>query len=471
MDFFTISDLKQQYQQGLTSQGFLDKAYNLIQKDSQEPKPSYTFISLTQDLAYQQASQIKDFSLPLAGIPIAIKDNIHIKGQKTTCGSLMLSSYQAIFDATVVEKLKEAGALLIGKANMDEFSIGFSGENSYFKPTLCPYNKNHSAGGSSSGSALSVAKGFTPIALGSDTGGGVRIPAAFCGVVGFKPSYGRISRYGLVAYASSLDHIGIFSSCIQDAALVFLVLAGKDKKDGTSLQDNPSFSLDNIKKPCQDFTVGIPQEYFENIDPEIQKALDGVCAFLKSLNIQIKPVSLPHLTYALQAYTILSSAEASSNLARLDGIRYGKQENNSVLAKVYTQSRGKGLGEEVKQQILLGTQMLSQSCYQSHYVAAQKARTLIINDFKQAFKEVNALLTPTTIQLAPLLKECPLSFDQDIQKALLTLPANLAGLPALSMPVEKSSLGLPIGMQLITDFCQEERLLQLAYNIEQGLKK
>jgi len=405
----------------------------------------------------------------LAGIPVAIKDNICIRKKPTTCASRILENYVSTYDATVIEKLKKADAIIIGKTNMDEFAMGSSTENSAFKITRNPWNIEYIPGGSSGGSAACVSAGLVPLSIGSDTGGSIRQPASCCGVIGFKPTYGRVSRFGLVAFASSLDQIGPFSKNVEDCALLLKIISGYDSYDSTSVNcpvpDYPS----EIKKDIKGIRIGLPEEYFiSGIDPEVEKAvLDAVDVF-KNQGAEIKKISLPHTEYAVSVYYIIASSEASANLARYDGVKYGYRYNAEHLIDMYKLTRGNGFGPEVKRRIMLGTYSLSSGYYEAYYGKAQKVRTLIKNDFESAFNEVDVILTPTAPTPAFKIGE---KIDDPLQMYLsdiFTIPCNLAGLPGISIPCGFSKNGLPIGLQILGKYFDESTILKLAYNYEKS---
>jgi aspartyl-tRNA(Asn)/glutamyl-tRNA(Gln) amidotransferase subunit A len=409
--------------------------------------------------------------LPLCGIPIAVKNNICIARKKITCGSRMLANYRSPYHATAVERLIESGALLLGATNMDEFGMGSSTENSAFGPTRHPLQADRVPGGSSGGSAAAVAADIAPAALGSDTGGSIRQPAAFCGVVGMKPTYGRISRYGLVAFASSFDQIGPITKTVEDCALLMEAMCGHDAKDATSAQNSPLDRLIALTDGCKNLTIGIPSDFIDRCeDSDVRHNFDEVLATLRAQKIRCEDVSLPHAGYAVACYYIIANAEASANLARYDGVRYGyraKQFDN--LYEMYARTRGEGFGEEVKRRILLGTFVLSEGYYAAYYSQAQKVRALIMKDFDNAFEKCNLMLTPTTPSPAFLLGEKlsdPLSmYLSDV----FTVPVNLAGLPAISIPSGTSRGGLPLGIQLIGKRQQDESVLRGAFELERAL--
>jgi aspartyl-tRNA(Asn)/glutamyl-tRNA(Gln) amidotransferase subunit A len=406
---------------------------------------------------------------PLDGIPIGLKDVISTAGQPLTASSKMLANFVSPYDSTVTAKLKGAGAVLWGRLNCDEFAMGSSTENSAFGPTANPWDLTRVPGGSSGGSAAALAAGEVIAALGSDTGGSIRQPAALCGVVGLKPTYGLVSRYGLVAFASSLDQIGPLTRTVEDAALVLGAIAGHDPQDSTSYQAEIPDYRAGLKPRQGSWRIGIPKEYFgTGLDPAVGAAVEQAIAFYRSRGCEIKEVSLPHTQYCLDTYYIIATAEASSNLARFDGIRYGHRATGPKDAvDLYSQSRAEGFGAEVKRRIILGTYVLSSGYYDAYYLRAQKVRTLIRQDFLNAYREVDALLTPTSPTPAFKLgeKSDPLAlYLCDIY----TIGVNLAGLPAISVPCGFTPAGLPIGLQLIGQPFRESDLLALAHTYEQA---
>jgi len=406
---------------------------------------------------------------PLDGIPIALKDVIAVRDQPLTASSRMLANFVSPYDATVTERLKKAGVVLWGRLNLDEFAMGSSTENSANGPTANPWDLTCVPGGSSGGSAAALAAGEAIATLGSDTGGSIRQPASLCGVVGLKPTYGLISRYGLIAFASSLDQIGPFTRTVEDAAILLQAIAGHDERDSTSFKTKiPDYraALTSKRGPWK---LGIPKEYFgEGLDPEVGKAVEAAIAFYREQGCEIVEVSLPHTKYCLDAYYVIATAEASSNLARYDGIRYGHRSKNAKdVVDLYFQSRAEGFGEEVKRRIILGTYVLSSGYYDAYYLRAQKVRTLIRQDFLNAYKQVDALITPTSPTPAFKLgaKADPLAlYLCDIY----TIGVNLAGLPAVSVPCGFTSGGLPIGLQLIGQPFAEADLLAIAQAYENG---
>ena len=406
----------------------------------------------------------------LSGIPIVIKDNICVKDELTTCASKILEGFRPPYDATVVRKLKEEGAQLIGKANMDEFAFGSSCETSCYGPTYNPWDLTRIPGGSSGGSAAAVASDQTILAIGSDTGGSIRQPAALCGVVGLKPTYGRVSRYGLIAFASSLDQIGPITKDVTDGAILLSVIAGHDEMDSTSV-DLPVPDYTNaLIKDVKGLRIGVPKEYFiKGIDAEVYSSVKKAISILKDLGAIVAEISLPHTEYAVSTYYIIAPAEASSNLARFDGVQYGFRDKTSKdMIEMYIQTRHKGCGKEAKRRILLGTYCLSSGYYDAYYLKGQKVRTKIKEDFEEAFKRCDCIVTPTSP--TPAFKvgektEDPLSmYLSDIY----TIPANLAGLPGISIPCGFSKEGLPIGLQILAKPFDEETIFRAAYTFEQN---
>ena len=424
------------------------------------------FLSLAESMAMKQAEDvdknIADGKGPgiLGGVPMAIKDNILIEGLHCTAASKILKDYKAAYNATVINKLRSAGAVFLGKTNMDEFAMGSSTENSAFKVTHNPHDLERVPGGSSGGSAAAVASEMAVAALGSDTGGSIRQPAALCGTVGLKPTYGAVSRYGVMAMASSLDQIGPFTKTVEDAALLLKELSGRDIMDSTSASVKYGDELLDPKiEDVKKLTVGIPEEYFiEGLDKNVAGKINEVVKDLEGLGIKTKKISLPHTKYALSCYYIIMPAEVSSNLARFDGIRYGTREKADNLIELYKKNREMGFGAESKRRILLGTFVLSSGYYDAYYAKAQKARALIRKDFDEAFKEVDVILTPVTPTSAFKIGE---KTDDPLAMYLsdiFTIPVNLAGVPAVSIPVKNNS-GLPIGFQLIGKHFKEADIL------------
>jgi len=398
----------------------------------------------------------------LSGLPIAIKDNICIKGKKITCASKILASHVAVYDAEVIKRLKNAGLNIIGTTNMDEFAFGSSTENSCYGPTKNPWDTTRVVGGSSGGSAAAVAARLVPFSLGSDTGGSIRQPACLCGVVGFKPTYGRISRFGLVAFGSSLDQIGPITTNFIDCAHLLNIICGHDDKDSTSaFLDVPDFTK-ALNNDIKGLRIGIPKEYFgQGLNEEVKTVVEKAKNIFKEKGAEIIEVSLPHTEYAVATYYIIASSEASSNLQRFDGVKYGLREKGESLEELYTNSRGKGFGDEAKRRIFLGTYSLSSGYYDAYYLKALKARTLIRKDFDQAFKKVDVLLTPTSPTTAFKIGEKTSNPLSMYLSDIYTISTNLAGLPAVSFPCGFSSEKLPIGAQLIGKEFDEETLIRL----------
>jgi aspartyl-tRNA(Asn)/glutamyl-tRNA(Gln) amidotransferase subunit A len=428
------------------------------------------YLSWNAEAAKQEAAKA-DLSLPLGGVPIAIKDNISVTGEPCTCGSRMLANFTAPYDATIITKLRAAGAVPFGRTNMDEFAMGSSTENSALGVTRNPHDPERIPGGSSGGSAAAVGAGIAIAALGSDTGGSVRQPAGYCGCVGLKPTYGRVSRFGLVAFASSLDQIGPITKTVADSALLLNHLCGRDGRDSTSLDVAvPDFTA-NLGRDIKGLRIGLPKEYFiEGIHPGIRAAVDKAAKQFESLGATLHEVSLPHTDSGIATYYILAPAEASANLARFDGVRYGhRAEGTSDVMEHYLKSRAEGFGTEVKRRILLGTYVLSSGYYDAYYVKAQKARTLIRQDFMDAFEKVDLILSPTSPVPPFNLGEHaddPLSV---YLADLFTIPPNLAGLPAISVPcgfVSEGGNNLPVGLHLVGKPLDEATLLQAAHAYE-----
>ncbi len=424
------------------------------------------FITPLYEKAMEKAREL-DNKKPegkLFGIPVAVKDNILIKGERTTCASKILENFVAPYDATVIAKLRKEGALFVGKTNMDEFAMGSSTEYSAFFPTRNPWDLDRVPGGSSGGSAASVSVLSSPLALGSDTGGSIRQPASFCGVIGIKPTYGRVSRYGLVAFASSLDQIGAFARRTYDLALILEVISGHDTKDSTSADLPTPNYVEELEKDIKGLRVGLPKELLEfELEPQIREPFDKFLKELESVGCSIEEVSLPTVKYAIPAYYIVAPSEASSNLARYDGVRYGyRAKDYGNLYEMYAKTRDRGFGAEVKRRIMLGTFALSAGYYDAYYLKAQKTRRLIYEDFMKAFERVDVIASPTTPTLPFKLGE---RLEDPIEMYLsdiLTVPANLAGLPGISVPIGWSQ-GLPVGGQLIGKPWDEATLLRVSY--------
>lgn len=402
---------------------------------------------------------------PLAGVPIAVKDNLCVVGMQTSCGSKVLGDYHPPYNATVIQRLLDAGAIVIGKTNCDEFAMGSSNENSAFGPVKNPWDIKYVSGGSSGGSAAAVAAGIVPVALGSDTGGSVRQPASLCGVLGLKPTYGRNSRYGLVAFASSLDQVGIFAREVADVARVLSVIAGRDHRDATTADVAVPNYLESLTGDLKGVRLGFPSALFgKGVDDEVAGSVKDVVEFYRESGAEIIDVELPHASYAIAVYYIIATAEASSNLARFDGVRYGfRAEDAPELRQMYRKTRAEGFGPEVKRRIMLGTYVLSAGYYDAYYRKAQQVRTLIKQDFLNAFKQCDAIITPTSPTPAFPLGE---KVDDPLAMYLndvYTVTANLTGVPGLSVPCGLSSGRLPIGFQLVGPYWSEPTLLKLAH--------
>ncbi len=432
------------------------------------------WIDVYGEEAYRRAKEIDQKRArgeklgPLAGLFLAVKDNIAVKDHPLTCGSHILNSFITPYNATVIERILAADGIILGKANMDEFAMGSSNENSYFGVVHHPVDAKRVPGGSSGGSVVCVATGMADLALGSETGGSVRQPSAFCGVVGLKPSYGRVSRYGLVAFASSLDQIGPIGRSVEDVALLLGVIAGEDAHDSTAAPEPVPDYLKAMKKSPKDLSIGIPKEFYgEGLDEEVRDRITGQIERLKSEGYSITEVSLPLTEYAIATYYIIATAEASSNLARYDGVRYGfRDEDASELREMYFRTRDEGFGREVKRRIMLGTYVLSAGYYDAYYKKAQQVRRLIRDQYEQVFKEVDLLLTPTTPTPAFLIGA---KVDDPLQMYLsdiFTVTANLSGICGLNVPAGKTRNGLPIGLQLLADAFREDKLFRLGAALE-----
>ena len=404
----------------------------------------------------------------LQGIPISIKDNICIRGKETACGSRILKGHVPPYHATVIEKLQKEGAVLFGQCNMDEFAFGSSCETSAFGPCRNPWDLERVPGGSSGGSAAAVAADMTLAALGTDTGGSIRQPAAFCGVVGLKPTYGRVSRYGLIAFGSSFDQIGPITKTVEDAAILLNVLAGHDPRDSTSVaREVPDYTR-SLVRDVRGLRIGLPEEYFvEGLDGEIRKSIEAAAEVFRKLGAEVQTIRLPHMPYAIAVYYIVAVAEASSNLGRFDGVQYGLRSSQKTLRDMYFETRNEGFGQEAKRRVLLGTFVLSAGYYEAYYLKGQKVRTLIRRDFEEAFRKVDLILSPTTptppFKLGEKTEDPLAMYLSDI----FTIPANLVGIPALSVPCGFTRSGLPIGMQLMAKPFDEETLFRAAYSFEQ----
>jgi aspartyl-tRNA(Asn)/glutamyl-tRNA(Gln) amidotransferase subunit A len=434
----------------------------------------HAFLTVLHEDARRQAAAIDgriaagDDPGPLAGVPVALKDNMCTRGVPTTCSSRILDGWCPPYDATVVERLRRAGAIVIGKTNLDEFAMGSSTENSAFGATHNPYDPDRVPGGSSGGSAAAVAAGLVPLALGSDTGGSIRQPAALCGVVGMKPTYGTVSRYGLVAFASSLDQIGPFSATVADAAALFDAIAGHDPMDSTSLDRPAPRTLDNLGDGVEGLRVGLPRELIDGVAPEVADQVRRAAEVLAAAGASVTECSIPELTYGLSAYYLLAPAEASSNLSRYDGVRYGNRVDGADVEAMMRATRAAGFGPEVKRRIMLGTYALSAGYYDAYYGQAQKVRTLIINAFNAAYRHADVLLgatTPTTAFALGAKVDDPMAmYLSDV----CTVPSNLAGHPAISIPFGADGDGMPIGVQVLAPALCEALILRAAAVLEEA---
>lgn len=445
--------------------------YTRIEKRNPELN---AFLTLSPERAYAQADRIdallakREALPPLAGVPVAIKDVISTRGVRTTCASRMLENYVPPYDATAVERLESAGAVILGKTNCDEFAMGSSNENSAFGPVRNPVDLTRVPGGSSGGSAAAVAAGLAVGSLGTDTGGSIRQPGALCGVPAMMPTYGRVSRYGLIAFASSLDRIGPFATNVSDIASLLAVISGRDPRDSTSASVPVPDFLAGIAEAVKGTRIGLPAEYFgEGMDPEVRHNVEKGITILERLGCKLVNLKMPHTDYAIATYYILANAEASSNLARFDGVRYGIRAAASNLAEMYRKTRGSGFGPEVKRRIMLGTYVLSSGYYDAYYLRAQKVRSLILRDFTEAFEKADVLITPTSPTPAFLLGE---RIDDPLAMYLsdiYTVTGDLVGVPAISVPCGNTSNGLPVGLQVFGQPFGESQILRLAYALEQ----
>ncbi len=471
----TIHELEKKLRNGDTSS--VDITASVFERIEAVEERVHSYITILKEEALETARRAdealqKGNASPLMGIPIAIKDLLCTRGIRTTCGSHILHNFIPPYDATVITKLKEAGAVFPGKTNMDEFAMGSSTETSYFGITRNPWDLERIPGGSSGGSAAAVAADECIASLGSDTGGSIRQPAALCGVVGLKPTYGRVSRFGLVAFASSLDQIGPFTKDVEDCAIMMNAIAGYDPKESTSVPIEVPDYRSFVNRDIEGWTIGIPREYFiEGIDSEITAAVDRAIASIEKLGAKCLDISLPHSRYGVAAYYVVAPAEASSNLARYDGVKYGfRAPGNHDLMDMYKMSRSAGFGAEVKRRIMIGTYALSSGYYDAYYKKASKIRALMKQDFDEAFKTCDVILTPTTPTPAFKVGE---KTDDPLQMYLsdvFTLPVNLAGIPGISIPCGHTERGLPIGMQLMAGHFQEGTLIQAAAAFERHLK-
>jgi aspartyl-tRNA(Asn)/glutamyl-tRNA(Gln) amidotransferase subunit A len=458
----------------ITATALAGEFYDRIPKEDSEIG---AFLTLCEERALKQAAQIDQMAAegiplpPLAGVPVAIKDVMVTSGVRTTAGSKILDNFIPPYDCTAVARLEAAGAVILGKLNCDEFAMGSSNENSAYRPVHNPRDKGRVPGGSSGGSAAAVAANMAVATLGSDTGGSIRQPASFCGVVGLKPTYGRVSRYGLIAFASSLDHIGPFANTVKDVALMLRTIAGRDPMDATSAEVPVPDYVAELEKPVKGLKVGVAKEYFgEGLDPEVRAAVEAAILTLAELGCEVVPVSLPHTEYAIPAYYIVATAEASSNLARFDGVRYGFRAKAANLSQMYRSTRDGGFGMEVKRRIMLGTYALSAGYYDAYYLKAQKVRTLLTRDFDEAFKQVDVIATPTAPTPAFKLGEKANDPLAMYLADIYTVTANLAGIPGISVPCGENHEKLPIGLQLFARHFDEATLLRVAHAYEQVRK-
>ena len=496
----TVHELVEKLKENELTSEEITKAY--IDRINDKEKDVGAFVTLTTDDAEKKAAEIdkkrsanaqmhnedtkaneeiqassenavsNDELSQFAGIPIGIKDNLCTKGVKTTCSSKMLENFVSPYDATVVEKLNKEEIISLGKLNMDEFAMGSSTENSAFKITHNPWDLNRVPGGSSGGSAAAVAADLVPWALGSDTGGSIREPAAFCGVVGLKPTYGLVSRYGLVAFASSLDQVGPITKDVKDNAILLNIIAGHDEKDSTSYDIKKKDYTKNLEKDIKGIKIGVPKEFFgEGINIEVKEQLNKAIETYKKLGAIVEETSLDVAQASLAAYYIIACAEASSNLGRFDGIRYGyRAKDYTTLKELYVNSRTEGFGDEVKRRIILGTYVLSSGYYDAYYKKAQKVRTYVKNEFDKAFKNYDVLLTPVSPNTAFKIGEkCNNPIEMYLAD-ICTVSINIAGIPAISLPAGVDSNGMPVGMQLIGNRFEEEKILNVAYKFEQEIK-
>jgi aspartyl-tRNA(Asn)/glutamyl-tRNA(Gln) amidotransferase subunit A len=456
-----------------TAAALVECFYARIKKEDAEIG---AYLTLCRERALEQAERVDRMvaegkPLPaLAGVPVGIKDVMVTRGVRTTAGSKILDSFIPPYDSTAVARLEQAGAIVLGKLNCDEFAMGSSNENSAFRPVRNPRDKSRVPGGSSGGAAAAVAAGMAVATLGSDTGGSIRQPASFCGVVGLLPTYGRVSRYGLIAFASSLDHIGPLTRTVKDAAIVLRTIAGRDPMDATSAEVPVPDYVAELEKPVRRLRIGVAKEYFgEGLDREVRKAVEAAIQKLAGLGCEIVPVSLPHTSYAIPTYYIVATAEASSNLARFDGVRYGYRARGArTLSDMYRRSRDEGFGAEVKRRIMLGTYALSAGYYDAYYLKAQKVRTLLTRDFDEAFTGVDVIVTPTSPTPAFKLGE---KVDDPLAMYLAdiyTVTADLAGIPGISVPCGETREKLPIGMQILGRHFDEATILRVAHAYEQA---
>ncbi len=467
MPIHTVKEIVESLKRGETTP--VDWTAASLKEISQHDSKVQAFLHVDEEGAMNRAKSLAESgNASLFGVPYALKDNLCTEGIRTTAASRILENYIPPYSATVVKKLESAGGVLVGKTNMDEFAMGSSTENSAFQKTKNPYHLNCVPGGSSGGSAAAVAAGMVPFALGSDTGGSIRQPAAFCGVVGLKPTYGRVSRFGLIAFASSLDQIGPFTRTVEDAAYVMQAISGHDPLDSTSAPVEVDDFVSGLSADVKGLKIGVVTDIdSEALHPDVRAAVDKAVETLRSAGAQVVEVQLPHSQYAVATYYLIAPAEASSNLARYDGVRYGKRAAGETLIEMYERTRSEGFGMEVKRRIMIGTYALSSGYYDAFYLRAQKMRTLIRQDYEAAFKQCDVIVTPTTPTPAFRFGE---KVDNPLQMYLndmYTIPANLAGLPGISVPCGLSADGLPIGLQMVGRAFDERTLLRVAHAYEQ----
>jgi aspartyl-tRNA(Asn)/glutamyl-tRNA(Gln) amidotransferase subunit A len=474
LKFLTIDAARTAVQERkTTAQALAEAHYARIQ---QEDGQIGAFLTLSKERALEQADRIDRMAaegktLPaLGGVPVGIKDVISTRGVRTTAGSKILENYIPPYDGTAVARMEAAGAVVLGKMNCDEFAMGSSNENSAYHPVRNPRDLSRVPGGSSGGSAAAVAADMAVVTLGSDTGGSIRQPASFCGVVGLMPTYGRVSRYGLIAFASSLDHIGPLAKTVKDSAIVLRTIAGRDPMDSTSADVAVPDYVGELDKPVRGMKLGVAKEYFsEGLDDEVRQAVEAAIDKLKALGCDVVPVSLPHTPYAIPTYYLIATAEASSNLARYDGVRYSRRARGvNTLSEMYRRSRDEGLGAEVKRRIMLGTYALSAGYYDAYYLKAQKVRTLLTRDFDEAFRKVDAIVTPTSPTAAFRLGEKSNDPLAMYLADIYTVTADLAGIPGISVPCGETKEKLPIGLQILGKHFAESTILRVAHAYEQA---
>jgi len=468
---YTLAELSK----GLKNKQFssIEITEDYLKRIQKYHKSLNAFITVLEESARLEAKQAdellkKNEAGPLTGIPIAYKDIFCTQGVKTSCGSKMLDNFISPYDATVVEKLKQAGTVMVGKTNMDEFAMGSSNENSYYGPVKNPWNLQMVSGGSSGGSAASLGARLVPGALGTDTGGSIRQPAALCGVTGLKPTYGRVSRFGIIAFASSLDQAGVFAETAEDCAMLLQAIAGLDSKDSTSVDKPVPHYTETLNKSLQGLKIGLPKEYFgKGLHPEIERSVQEAVTTYEKLGASVQEISLPNTGLSVPVYYVIAPAECSSNLSRYDGVRFGhRAANPKNLEDLYKRSRAEGFGNEVKRRILIGTYVLSAGYYDAYYLKAQQVRKLISNDFREAFKKVDVILGPTSPTPAFKIGEKASDPVSMYLCDIYTISVNLAGLPGISIPGGFVD-GLPIGLQLIGNYFEEDKLLNIAHQYQQ----